>query len=112
MAAGDWKDLLNAVQQGDLPLVRHHVENGVDVNYQHPELLITPLIASIEAAQHSVTKYLLEQGADPYLPAGFSTDTPFVVAKEYRNYEALALLKPYKKSPWQRIKALFSRNKN
>lgn len=111
MAAGDWKDLLKAVQEGDLSLVRHHVQNGVDINYQHPEFLTTPLIASIEAAEHTITEYLLQNGADPNLAAGFSSDTPFTVAKQCQNKKALKLLKPYQKSFWKKITTLIGFNR-
>ncbi|MEM6299840.1 MAG: hypothetical protein AAF740_14215 [Bacteroidota bacterium] len=39
MAAGDWKDLLAATQNNDLELVKYHLKQGVDINYQHPEFL-------------------------------------------------------------------------
>ena len=98
MAAGDWKDLLYACQNGDLELVKYHIKGGVNPNYQHPELLTTPLIASIENANADITKFLLENGADPHLKAGFSTDTPMLVAKRLSNKEAIKLLAPYYKS--------------
>ena len=88
--------------------MRYHVEYGVDVNYQHPEFLTTPLIASIERGQHLITEYLLKHGADPHLRAGFSTDTAFVVARKLKNVQALALLQPYRKSLWTRIRELLA----
>ncbi|MEL7124269.1 MAG: ankyrin repeat domain-containing protein [Bacteroidota bacterium] len=98
MAAGDWKDLLLAAQNGDIELVKYHIKEGVNPNYQHPELLTTPLIVSIENTNIEVTKFLLENGADPHLKAGFSTDSPMIVAKRLRNKEAMKLLEPYCKS--------------
>jgi ankyrin repeat protein len=95
MAGGDWKEMLEAVQNGDLALVRYHLENGVDPNYQHPELLTTPLIVSIENERVEVTRFLLEKGADPQLKAGFSTDTPLRVAKRMKNSAAIELLSGY-----------------
>ena len=46
MSAGDWKDMYAAAVAGDLALVRHHISAGVNPNYQHPEILCTPLVAS------------------------------------------------------------------
>ncbi|MBR9923013.1 MAG: ankyrin repeat domain-containing protein [Bacteroidetes bacterium] len=106
MAAGDWKELLQAVQNGNLRLVKYHIENGVDPNYQHPELLTTPLIESIEYQEPAITAYLLENGANPRLKAGFSTDSPMSVAKRMKNQAAINLLKPYYPSF---LKRLFSR---
>ena len=95
--------MLVAAQQGNLALVRYHVEQGVDPNYQHPELLTTPLIESIEYGHAGITAFLLAHGADPHLPAGFSSDTPWAVARRLRNREAIQLLRPYRKSWLQRL---------
>ncbi len=103
MAAGDWKDMLSAVQEGDLELVKYHLEKGVNPNYQHPEFLTTPLIESISFQQYEIAKYLLDNGADPTLKAGFSLDSPLSVAKQTKNRELIKLLKSYlpKKPFWQ-----------
>lgn len=103
MAAGDWKELLQAAQSGDLRLVKHHIERGVNPNYQHPELLTTPLIESIEYKNLEITKFLLENGADPRLNAGFSTESPMTVARKVKNRAAIKLLKPYYPSFLERI---------
>lgn len=95
MAAGDWKDLLKATQIGDLNLVKYHIENGIDLNYQHPEFLTTPLIESIEHRQPEVTACLLANGADPKLNPGFSSDSPIAVARRVNNKAAIQLLRPY-----------------
>ena len=42
MSAGDWKDMFAAAVEGDLPRVRHHIQGGVNPNYQHPEIQCTP----------------------------------------------------------------------
>ncbi|MEK9803879.1 MAG: ankyrin repeat domain-containing protein, partial [Curvibacter sp.] len=63
MSAGDWKDLYAAASQGDLARVRYHLRAGVNPNYQHPEVLCTPLVASILHGHDAVALCLLEQGA-------------------------------------------------
>lgn len=95
MSAGDWKDMLSAVQNGDLELVQYHIGKGINPNYQHPELLVTPLIESIEYGQVEIAKYLLENGADPDLRAGFSEETPLALAKKLKNKAMIELLKKY-----------------
>lgn len=95
MAAGDWKDLLKGVQENDLALVSFHVEKGVDVNYQHPEFLTTPLIESVEVGNLAIAKFLLENGADPKIKAGFSNDTALSVAKAQKKKEFVQLIKQY-----------------
>jgi hypothetical protein len=57
--------------------------------------LTTPLIESIEHHQHEVTAYLLANGADPKLNAGFSSDSPIAIARKVNNKVAVQLLRPY-----------------
>ena len=103
MAAGDWKAMFSATQDGNLDLVKYYLKEGVNPNYQHPELLSTPLIVSIEAGHLEITRFLLENGADPLLKAGFSTDTPMKVARRLKNMGAVDLLKPYYPSLFRRL---------
>lgn len=95
MAAGDWKEMLMASQEGDLELVKYHIKAGVNPNYQHPEFLTTPLIESVQFGHIEIVKFLLENNADPTLKAGFSNDTALSVAKEYKRKEIVELLKKY-----------------
>ncbi len=39
---GDWKDMYNAAERGDVACVRYHLSAGVDVDYQHPEVMQRP----------------------------------------------------------------------
>jgi|APTNR8051073442_1049403.scaffolds.fasta_scaffold02581_4 ankyrin repeat protein len=95
MAGGDWKEMLAATQNGDLDLVKYHLQMGVDPNYQHPELMTTPLIESIESGHLDIAEFLLKNGADPGIKAGFSTDTALSVARRNKNRAAIKLLKAY-----------------
>jgi hypothetical protein len=67
MSGGNWKEMYLAACEGDLDLVAFHVQQGVDVNYAHPEFLSTPLVACLLAGQEAVALYLLDHGADPHL---------------------------------------------
>ena len=89
---GDWKELFNACTEGDLALVQYHVETGIDINYQHPEFLTTPLIESIRCGNTEIAKFLLEQGADPHAKEIWGKHTPFSMAKLMKNKEIVALL--------------------
>lgn len=95
MSGGDWKEMLVAVQTGDIDLVRYHIESGVDPNYEHPELMTTALIECIEYDQLDIAKYLLENGADPKLNAWLSTDNPIKVAKRQGKQVFVKLMKGY-----------------
>ncbi len=93
MAAGDWKEMLVAAQNGDLALVRYHIRMGENPNYQHPEFLTTPLIEAATFGHKEIVQFLLENGADPKIKAGFSSDTALMMAKQNGHKEVEKLLK-------------------
>ena len=95
---GNWKEMYGACQSGDLALVEYHIQRGIDPNYQHPEFMTTALIASLEEGHLEVTRYLLEQGANPLLKEDFGDLTPLSVAKATRNKAAVTMLQSYIKS--------------
>jgi ankyrin repeat protein len=82
VSSGNWKELFTAACEGDLELVRYHVDHGVDVNYIHPEYFGTTLVACILAKQEEVALYLLQSGADPHLRSEFEGLTPIQAAKQ------------------------------
>ena len=67
MSHGDYKDFFKAACDGDLELVRHHLRLGIDVDFIHPELQSTALVAALELGRADVARVLLEHGADPDL---------------------------------------------
>ncbi|HSK54031.1 MAG TPA: ankyrin repeat domain-containing protein [Jiangellales bacterium] len=82
MSAGDWKDMFRAACDGDVELVRYHVENGVDVDYAHPEFQSTALVACILAGHDQVAHLLLDHGADPLLVSPLEGLTPVQAAHQ------------------------------
>lgn len=92
MAAGDWKEMLYAAQNGDLELVKYHIRMGEDPNYQHPEFMTTPLIESVRFGHIKVVAYLLQHGADPSIRADFGGETALSVAKTGKKHEIVRLL--------------------
>ena len=104
MSEGDWKELYKAVDEGDFPLVQFHVQSGVNLNYQHPEILMTVLVTAIKNHHTEIALYLLEQGADPKLESYFDQLTPLQAALKYKNSQVLAKLKEMGiKRPWYKI---------
>ncbi len=81
MSAGDWKDLFKAACEGDLALVRYHVESGVSLNHAHPEFYSTPLVGAILAGQEAIALYMLDHGANPSLRSEFDDLTPLEAAR-------------------------------
>ncbi|MFM1877095.1 MAG: hypothetical protein RL266_2832 [Bacteroidota bacterium] len=93
MAAGDWKEMLIAAQNGDLALVRYHIRMGENPNYQHPEFLTTPLIEAATFGHLEIVMFLLDHGADPRIKAGFSSDTALTMAKQNGHRKIEQILK-------------------
>ena len=105
MSGGDWKEMLVAVQMGNIDLVKYHVNEGIDVNYEHPELMTTALIESIQFDQIEIARFLLENGADPSQNAWLSKDNPLRIAKQQKKKEFIRLFKSSQKhqSFWSKI---------
>lgn len=117
MAAGDWKELFIASANGNLELVKYHIKMGIDVNYQHPEFMCTPLIESIQKEQYEVAKCLLENGADPTIKEDFGTHIPLSMAHITKNQYLIVLVESYLDKNLQstnsnNVKQLFIANAN
>lgn len=95
MASGDWKALVKALWDGDLESARYFIQLGVDVNYEPPELLTTPLIEAVQGGQVELVALLLEHGADPRQRAGFNEKTPLEIAKANNQEEIIQLLEAH-----------------
>lgn len=93
MSAGDWKNLYQASVDGNLSLVQHHIDEGVNPNYQHPEVLRTPLVASLIEGHLDVALYLLEHGADPSLVSDFDQLSPLQAAEKHGHQDFAMLLR-------------------
>lgn len=92
---GNWKEMFKAIQDGDLELVRYHLNSGVDPNYQHPEFMASPLVESIRFNYLEISKLLLENNSNPCIKEDLGGDTPLAVAKRKNNIEAIKLLNEY-----------------
>ncbi|MCP4442552.1 MAG: ankyrin repeat domain-containing protein [Aureispira sp.] len=95
MSGGDWKEMLQASQTGNIELVKYHIRMGIDPNYQHPEFFTAPLLESIRFGHLDIAKFLLENGAEPNIKEVFDGSTPLSIAKMAKNREAIELLKAY-----------------
>ncbi len=82
MSGGNWKDFYLAARDGNLDLVRYHVQQGVDVDYAHPEFMSTALVAAIQADHRAVAQYLIDSGADPCLMSDLDRVTPIEAASQ------------------------------
>lgn len=105
MSGGDWKEMLVAVQMGDIDLVKYYVREGIDVNYEHPELMMTALIESVQFDQLEIARLLIEHGADPEQNAWLSKDNPLAIAKQQQKEAFIQLFKPSQRHQpfWSKI---------
>ena len=92
---GDWKDAFYAVQRGDLALLKYHIDQGIDLDFQHAEAFSTLLLESIEQEHVSIARLLLENGANPAKAEGYSGITPLKLAKTKKNKELVQLIKSF-----------------
>ena len=81
MSHGDYKAFFAAACAGDVELVRHHLDAGVDVDFVHPELQSTALVAAIEERREEVAMLLLDRGASPTLRSPLEAMTPHEAAR-------------------------------
>lgn len=82
MGHGDWKDMFKGVQDNDFELVTYYIRLGIDLNYQHPEFLTSPLIEAIRNKNLPMLTLLLENSASPDICEVASSKSPMSIATE------------------------------
>lgn len=95
MGHGDWKDMFKGVQDNDLELVKYYIRMSIDLNYQHPEFLTSPLIESIRNENLPMLTLLLDNGALPDVCEVASEKSPMSIAKEIGNEAIIHKLEEY-----------------
>lgn len=98
-AGGDWKDMYYAAERGDAACVAYHLSQGVDVNYQHPEAMMSALVTATLQGHTAVVQLLLEHGADPNLPAELGPLTPLQAAQHIHHPALEQLLRNFGATP-------------
>jgi hypothetical protein len=92
MSHGDYKAFFAAACAGDVALVEHHLDAGVDVDFIHAELQSTALVAAIEERREVVALLLLDRGASPTLRSPLEGMTPLEAARAARLEQVVARL--------------------
>ena len=95
MSGGNWKEMFEGIETNDIGLVEYYLKLGVDPNYQHPEILASPLVESIRLNHLEIAKLLLDNKADPNIKDAWGKETPLFIAKKHKNKAAIQLLKLY-----------------
>jgi ankyrin repeat protein len=79
----------------------------VDVDYQHPEAMVSALVAACQNGHVPVVQLLLAHGADPNLPAELGPMTPLQAARQNGHAAVETVLRQHgahalhaARSPW------------
>lgn len=90
---GDWKDLVKAAREGNIPLIQYHLRQGVDPDFQHPEYFTCPIFEAVRNGNLEAVKVLIEEGkADPNIIEHFAEQTPIEAALEAQQYPIVKYL--------------------
>jgi NAD(P)-dependent dehydrogenase (short-subunit alcohol dehydrogenase family) len=89
---GNWKDLVKAADEGNAAIVRYHLRNSIDPNFQHPEFFSTPLGHAIRAGHLEIVKILVEGGSDPDLMEEMSDERPVDMALTQKHHKIVDYL--------------------
>jgi uncharacterized protein len=93
MSGGDWKDLFKVAGEGDVHLVRYHLQAGVDPNFQHSEYFSCPIFEAVRNGHLDCVKILVEEGnADPGIVEESSDETPIEAALATGHYNVVDYL--------------------
>lgn len=95
MSHGNWKELFRAVEENDIELVSFHIKMGVDINYQHPEYLTSPLIESIRRNHIRIMRLLLSNGASVQIKEAETGKNAIQIAEELQYMEIVKILRSY-----------------
>lgn len=95
MSGGDWKDFFLAAKSGNTERVQFHIKQGINLDYQHPEVMTTALLESVRQNQLKVAALLLDNGASLDIVDEWEGETAISLAKELKKTEMLALLEGY-----------------
>lgn len=99
---GNWKEFwLEASKQGggDLNLIEFHLRNGVDPNFQHPEMMSTALCEAVGAGNVQIVQFLLKYqdkdgklAVDPTIPSAYENQTPLEMAMELQHHAMIDMI--------------------
>ncbi|HMQ05774.1 MAG TPA: zinc-binding dehydrogenase [Saprospiraceae bacterium] len=92
MSHGDWKDMFRGIQNNDILLVKYYIRLNMDLNYQHPEIMTSPLIEAIRCGHSDMVRLLLEHGASTQIKEMGTLKSPLTIAKEGGNKDIVPLL--------------------
>ncbi len=99
--SGDWKRFIQACQEGDEALVRHYLDEGIDPDFQYPEVGTVALVEAAFYGHAAIVKMLLDAGADASIRQQLGGLSALEAAKHQGHSDiAMLLEKLVTAQPW------------
>ncbi len=95
MAHGAWKDLFKAVEENNFELVSYYLQQGIDINYQHPEYFTNPFFESIRQKNYNLILLFLQNGARVEEKEILTGLDAFAIAKQVQDENIIALMNKF-----------------
>lgn len=91
--SSDWKRFIQACQEGDAALVRHYIDEGIDPDFQYPEVGTVALVEAAFYGHAAIVKMLLDAGADPSIRQQLGGLNAMEAAKHQGHTEIVSVLR-------------------
>jgi ankyrin repeat protein len=99
--SSDWKRFIQACQEGDESLVKHYLADGIDPDFQYPEIGTVALVEASFYGHVHIVQLLLEAGADTSIRQQLGGLNALEAAERQHHTEIVSLLARRKKDvPW------------
>ena len=92
MQSGDFKAFIQSILDGNTSQVEYYLSEGIDPNYNHPEIMTTALVEAVRLENLEIVLTLLNYDADPKLKS-IVGESPLVMAKRMKNKNLVSALK-------------------
>jgi alkaline phosphatase D len=93
--SSDWKRFIQACQEGDVALVRHYLDEGIDPDFQYPEVGTVALVEAAFYGHAAIVQMLLDAGADVSIRQQLGGLNALEAAKKQGHTQVLGVLKEH-----------------
>jgi|GEM_PF-2527911 len=90
--SSDWKRFIQACQEGDATLVQHYLADGIDPNFQYPEIGTVALVEAAFYGHLRIVQLLLAANADTSIRQQLGGLNALEAATQQHHTEIAALL--------------------
>lgn len=100
--------MVQGIYDDDMETVAYHLQAGIDPNYEHPEVMCTPLIEAIRHDRGEAIELLVHHGADPLMRSNYDEMNAYEAIEKWKKKHLLCYLPP-RKSWIVKLKEKFAR---